>query len=273
MSEDEIQSVRQFVNDGGGLILTYRTSFADEKGNLRGGMALADVAGIRGPFGLLTNPSYADYPHLYEILHQHYYRVTVDHPVTAGLKDKLLSYPGGLVEYEQEPGTTEIAGILDYDYSRMHWHHSVLGWYPWERIAPLISISEKKGRVVYIGGELDKTAYTQGDYASFNILSNAVKWAGKKPLPIETSAPPTVEVAMYKDQSSNSIVIFMLNRNITRDYVLPHSDIKIRIIGMNAQPKEVLAMTGAPIEHEIMDKTLSVNLKELKSYEIIVVKS
>lgn len=107
MSDAEIENVRQFVESGGGLVLTYRTSFANEKGNLRENMALADVAGIKGTFGLLTNPSFQDYPHLYEILPQHYYRVTVDHPVVQGLNGKLLSYPAGLVEFELKQGTKD----------------------------------------------------------------------------------------------------------------------------------------------------------------------
>lgn len=127
----------------------------------------------------LTKPSYGNYPRLYEIPPEHYYKVTVDHPVAPGLKGKLLSYSGGLVEFEPGPGTTEIAEVLDFDYGRMHWHHTVVGWYPWERIAPLITVNERKGRVVYIGGELDRSVVTQGDPAPFDILANAVRWAGK----------------------------------------------------------------------------------------------
>ncbi|MCX7824978.1 MAG: beta-galactosidase [Verrucomicrobiae bacterium] len=47
MSDTQVEKVRRFVRDGGGLIATHETSLYDEKGRRREEFALADVFGVR----------------------------------------------------------------------------------------------------------------------------------------------------------------------------------------------------------------------------------
>jgi hypothetical protein len=276
MSDTEIDAVCHFVESGGGLVMTYRTAFEDERGSLRDKPGLADIAGVRGPFGLLTNPSYADYPRMYEILPQHYYRVPSGHPVGEGVADRLLSFQGGLVEFEVGPEAAEAAHVLDFDYGRMHWHHTVVGWYPGDRLAPLIAVRERAGRVVYVGGELARAVVEEGDPAPFDLLANAVKWSGRAPMPVEINVPPSVEVVAHSSQTPGANVVFLINRtcngrgNWVR-YVVPLHDIRMRIAGIESQPAKVFTLTGASVTCEMGANGAEVCLSQLGEYEGIVI--
>lgn len=48
MSDAEMETVRRFVREGGGLVTTYETSLCDPYGQARDGLGLADVLGARG---------------------------------------------------------------------------------------------------------------------------------------------------------------------------------------------------------------------------------
>ena len=201
-----METIRQFVEEGGGLLLTYQTGTLDEKGSRRGSMPLADLIGVQ-PFDLMIRPSHGSGPELSETPKKFVYRAATHHPIMDGLEDRTLTFSGGVVECGLGDTTREIASVVDFDYGRMHWHHTVLGWYPSERIAPLITVNEPAGRVVYLAGGLDAAVVTQGDPATYDILARSVRWAGDAPLPIEVNAPPTVEVVSYLCRSTKSLLV------------------------------------------------------------------
>ena len=109
----------------------------------------------------------------------------------------------------------------------------------------------------------------------FDILANAVKWAGKAPMQVQTDAPPTVEVVTYRSQSPKSMTVFLVNRTGNPShwvrYVLPLNDIAIRILQPDIQPTNVFTLTGAPVEHEMVGETLVLHLPELNEYEGIII--
>lgn len=87
-------------------------------------------------------------------------------------------------------------------------------------------------------------------------------------MPVETDAPPTVEIVAHESQSPKSITLFLINRAANQAhwvrYVVPLSDANITVSLTDIQPTEVFTLTGAPVEHEmgaIMDVT---SKKEVK---------
>ena len=166
----------------------------------------------------------------------------------------------------------EIASVLDYDYGRMHWHHTVLGWYPSERIAPLITVNEAGGRVVYIAGELDKAVVTQGDPASYDILAESVRWAGGTPLPVSVEAPPTVDVVSYRSGSTDALLVFLLNRDFVRRHVSPVAEVSLRFPDGTFCPTEVSAITGAATRHTRDSGVTTVRCGVSDVYECLVLR-
>ena len=130
----------------------------------------------------------------------------------------------------------------------------------------------EKGRVVYIGGELDKEMENTDNYAAYHVLANAVQWAGKRPWMIQTDAPPTVEVAAYKSEAPAAITLYLRNQNITRDFVLPLNDINVRISHLPFQPVDVSTVSGNSVNHRLEGQALSLTLPKLNEYEVIIIK-
>lgn len=278
LSNEHIKAIHSFQAKGGGVVLTYRTGLLEENGFLRHGeYPFLKLAGIRGPFRIVSNPFGSQN---YTSGLQNYYKIIMDHPIGAGTLDRLQSFSGSYAEMEPTTGKV-IANVLDYDYSKMHRHHPVMGRYPGHPIAPLIVVDENKGqggRVAYFAGEFDKKSFDTGLPGTLTTLAEAAIWAAAAVPPVQVEVSPNVRVTTQFSAQRKTHAIMLLNQT-TNDmepgkvihYVQPLRDVKITLNGVAGKVRAVRSMTDASLKYENEGKTCVITLGELKEYEVIIV--
>lgn len=274
LSDDQIASIEAFNAQGGGVVLTYRTSCARPDGTLRSRMPLAELAGIRGPFGIVTNPSGPGF----ELLPNTYYRVTDEHSIGKGTLGRLQSFRGSWAEVETTTGKA-IAQATDFDFSKMHRHHPDYGWYPGHEVSPLIVVNETPGhgRVVYFAGEFDRAAYIGGLPGTLNTLAEATVWAGGTPPPVEVKAAPTVEVATHYSPSQHNYTVLLVNQTTNElppgmvvRHVEPLPGVTIVLRDFGGRVREVRSLTGGDLKWEAVESRCVITLACLQEYETVV---
>jgi hypothetical protein len=296
LSDEQVAAVEAFNRAGGGVVFTYRTGWARPDGSLRWGTPLASLAGIVGPFGIVTNPSGPDVEPWsiaptdevwpsdrpgpdFEILNLTYYRVVEEHAVGAGTVGRLQSFQGSYAEVETTTGKA-IAQALDHDYSKMHRHHPVFGWYPGHPIAPLIVVNEPtgRGRAAYFAGEFDRAAYRAGLPGLLDSLAQAAVWAAGAPPPVEVESSASMELATHFSPSRNAYTVLMVNHatndlrpSIVVRHVEPLKDVAIRLRGVERGVREVRCLGGAEARWEVSDGVCAITLAELREYAAVVV--
>ena len=275
LSDEQIDALQDYHAVGGGVVFTYRTGCHREDGTMREGTPLAEMAGISGPFGVVTNPSgpaAEDLPHTY-------YRFTTDHPVGEGMTGRLQSFRGSYADVVRTSATT-IAQALDYDYSKMHRHHPAMGWYPGHAASPMVVVNEPSGggRVVYFAGEFDRESYTLGLPGPLRALAQAAEWAASCPPPIETDCGPTVEIATHYSPSRRTYTVILVNQttnDIWPGMVVRHvetlHDINLKLRGLDSAIVDVQSLTGGKIDwHRCGDHHIVV-IHRLHEYDAVVV--
>ncbi len=209
MSERQVEAVKAYHAAGGGVVFTFRTGCVGDNNALRRASPFGAMAGIDGPFGVVTRPSGTaaeDVPHCY-------YRVLQQHPVAAESFGRLQSFRGSFTKIAATDGTP-IAQALDFDYSKMHRHHPAMGWYPGHAYAPMIVVNEPSagGRVVYSAAEFDREAYELGLPGAMKALAQATVWAASEPAPVTIVGFPMVEMVVHYSAVLDAYTLMLVNQ-------------------------------------------------------------
>ncbi len=238
MSDDLVSDVKDYVNTGGGLVMTFKTSYADGKGKEKGRMSLASLAGITDTFNIVTSPTTSVETETFvkEAMPPNiHYKVVRNHPIRGSLEGKLFAFAGSYVEIECSDDVQVVAEILRWDYSRLNVNRRERRFCPTAYpSAPLIITREGVGRTVYFAGNLDAGYSTRGMRGTRELLGNAVRWAGKKDLLFEVINPPIglVEFAMYYNQKERTIVILMVNHASNQRFGSPRFPNKRTLVNL-----------------------------------------
>ncbi|PDM25899.1 hypothetical protein CP083_06655, partial [Candidatus Bathyarchaeota archaeon B24-2] len=191
LSDEQVEAIKSFVLDGGGLIATQQTSLYDEEGYKREDFALKEVFGV----SYEKNGKVESYGEMVP-----YLEVAIDHPVVKDFplgKRIPLSVPGwtpepaAYVDVKPMKGSMVVANLF-------------LGSIPifGEAREPSLQTGIKlpgvvinlygKGRSVYLASEVERHYLRSGLNSCLNLLSNAVEWASGNSKPLEISAPRCV---------------------------------------------------------------------------------
>lgn len=263
LSEKEIENLKRFVADGGGLVVTYRSSMMDENGKLRLDFGLSELIG-------------ANYLEISTYLYS-FIQADEEHDITGRIaKD----WPMSIYELSQVKSKTNTATPLGHIVNPRRGFP--MGHPPAEDTPfPSILINEYgKGRVVYLSAPLGAAYYEYGHPDFKYIIADAVKWAaGEKP-EIEAEAPTTVEVIPREVSEKNEYRIHILNRTPagpTRatasviQEVIPVRDIKIKISGDRKPVKAILQPEGQKLKIENEDDEYYVIVPEVSIYKMLVI--
>lgn len=271
MSAAEMETLRRFVRDGGGLVATYETSRYDEQGKLRDTFGLADlfqakVAGeqdtrsIKMDFSskasnaatlyMPTSHRWSVDPQLAELLQLR----TATQSAAAGLRTSplhcrlLLADPTGSLKSPVRLRTTTVDKASGKAERGDH--------------AALIETTYGKGKVIYLPFDLTWMYFRYGHAHLARLLELAVRDAAAGPPPVEVKAPSIVQTMLHTQGERlvvhlvNDLSSFGRSQNVVkqtlyeRREVIPIHDISLTIRG--ERPRRVFLMPGklplSPIE-------------------------
>lgn len=214
MSDAEMESVRKFVREGGGLVATYETSMFDERGGARGAFGLGDVLRARrtGDFDnrvmrvSFSGPTIST-AHLY-FGEQH--RWSQDPVILETLGRGSVQAPEGRINRhvplhcrmlltEAEDGKS---GPLKLSVSRVTKDRPE----PETSIVPAVLESQYgKGRVCYIPSDITWSYFRYGHEHLARMIELALREAAGAPPPVEVEAPACVQ-AMTHRQGKRTVV-------------------------------------------------------------------
>jgi hypothetical protein len=286
LGDEVAAAIADYVRQGGGLVATYLTGFADEQGQPRPRLALAELTGVT--FNNLLSRGAAG--HREPV---HYYEVSGDHPLLAGIPPQVYSYRGSTMDARLEPEVQVVARLRDFDW-KAQTGGAYFGWFPGARSHPLVVTREAGGRIVYLLGELDTAFWQFGWPEAGQLLVNAVRWAGNRKPPYEVSAPGTVSVRGFRSNDGNRMVFLLANRTTNLLYadgfpgafvdrpeslarthlvreVVPVGGATLRVAVGDQRPGEVRTVTGQAVDFTLSEGWLTVVLPSLREYEAVLI--
>ena len=201
LDERQAAAIRQYVEQGGGLVASLDSSLCDEFGTPRKQPLLADLFGLRYDGLIATDPRQTELDVNFERgLPDDYWqkrkqaftlRIAADSPLlTAPVREltgtEPLIFKGPAVRV-QPLGDVQIAATL-----QAHGQ-------PEAPVVPAILTRRVgKGRVVYFAAGLDHACYSYAYPYQRELLAAAIRWAARTPPPVEVQAPMCVHATFFQ---------------------------------------------------------------------------
>lgn len=286
LGDEVAEGIGDYVSRGGGLVVTYLTGFADEKGQPREQLALAELAGVRLNNLITRGAAGHKEP-------TNYYQASSDHPLVSGIPEGVLSYHGSFIDAQLEPDVKAVVHLRDFDWQAQT-GGAYFGWFPGSPSHPLIVTREAGGRIVYLLGELDAAFWQSGWPEAGQLLANAVKWAGGRDLPYEVEAPGTVSARGFVTDDGTCMAFLFANRTTNQLYangfpgafvdnpqslgrthfvreVIPVSGVTVRVRVGDRRTATVHTVTGRRCDFTVSDGWLMLRLPTLLEYEAMLI--
>lgn len=199
LSDAQCEQIRQFVNRGGSLLATFRTSLYNGA-TQRGNFGLADVFGV----------AYAG--HVESGRGNSYMRVEGDtkHPILQGLEGA-----GQILNANQYAAVQAVASFSRPPLTRIPSFPTL----PMEEIYPrqpktdvpevYLREAGTRSRIVYFPGDIDATFATGMEADHALVLRNAVNWAMNEAQPATISGPGILDVTLWRQ--ATSMTLHMVN--------------------------------------------------------------
>ncbi|PKQ45373.1 alpha-amylase family protein [Confluentibacter flavum] len=227
LSDQQAESLKGFVNNGGSLLATFETGLYNEKGELRNDFALSEIFDIHLKSGY-TKPKGQVF----------YATVETEHEIIKEFKG-LEHLPGGEFYIPIEASGKHIMNIkppypngipeMVYPYSRKE-----LDSQEQDSNNPAIVVREKgDSRLVYFPTDIDKNVWARGSVDLSKIIQNSVRWMTEDKLNISVEGDGYVEVFAWETEAGFAIHILNYNNpNMTRASIrrfYPIGQQKIRV--------------------------------------------
>ena len=241
MSREHMDIIRRYVEEGGGLVATYRTSLYDEEGRGREDFGLSGLFGVSFS-GIEKDTRWDCYQ---KVRHP-------EHPVLKGMDI-------GNTQMIINEGRTLLCRKARQDYETVCTYVPVIYNQPPEFAQikeeetdyPTITAGTYgKGRVVYFANQTDRSCYDNGHEDLIQTFENAVRWAGRDAFSYTASAPHSVHISMTEDVENPRRRVFSLVNTSGAGLrpvreVLPVYGIRIRIPGTRLKDYRVLRREGS----------------------------
>ena len=271
MSAEQAGILSKYVENGGALVATARTSLLDIDGSPRQNFALADLFG-------------ADYEN--PLNYETSFIKPLPNAICAGIDEresiplrrsqqvKALPRAGAEIAAKLMMPATEVTVGRVFSFG--------------DDVAPgevteypaILTHTFGKGRVVYFAGDVSGAYGSFGDPSLRKLLRNAIGWANGGPLPIETDAPLAVEVRCYRQ--NDRYFVHLLNYVTSQPRVwpevggsaaeetIPIHDINIRLNTGKSPSQIYLASGKQSIPFEFKNGIASVRIPKLDVFDILV---
>lgn len=271
MSDAQVERVRRFVADGGGLVATHETSLYRDDGSKRADFALADVMGLH----YAATDKYWGVTGGYRV----HFEVKQPHPVNQDLYPGLRIRNCDLVVSVRLDGAESIASIVQphgalYPDSR-NGHVGTLrdSLMAGVEIGPAVTVHQfGKGRVVYFAGRPGSMYLHWAIPEMRTWMRNAVDWISRGEVPARVNAQAPVSVGLFRQPAR--YVLHLVNmavaatpvdevpdlNNLELSVQIP-SDVKLgRVWGLVADKDLAFRLEGGAVR---------INLPVLHEYEVV----
>ena len=244
LDETQTAAIREFVQNGGGLVASLDTSLFDEFGDPRNNFSLADVFGVdyRGlpkatqvpERDLDINFARSIGPDYWEKRKSVFdFRQETESFLNRGKMQSLVgsdpvTFKGPAVQVAVSHSDVKVVGTLT---DKAGGHSPVL--------PGIVSRMFGKGRVVYFAGGLDAGYYLYAYPYQRLVLKNAFDWAANAPPPVSIVAPMCVHSTVMRQRKGDDerLIVHLYNDlNTTSAHAFPNDDVPLR--------EEVVPITG-----------------------------
>jgi len=257
ISDAEVQVIRRFTEQGGGILATYETSFCDEEGVRRDLPALSELLGIAGT-GEELEPTRLDYM-----------KTAVEHPILGDIGDgSLIVLPERNICVTPSAAESVVAGIMS---------HRPFSYASYGEVTPhpAILACQGKGRAVYFSSLIGEHYWEYRLPDHRDLICNAVEWLAA-PNPVKLSGSRNVEVTAFAQK--NRLIIHLVNYT-SRAAQLPFSEITpVRDLdvfvasSLLENPKRVHSITtDNPLSHESKGDGIVIRVPEVHVYEAMAI--
>ncbi|MFC2125700.1 beta-galactosidase trimerization domain-containing protein [Bacteroidota bacterium] len=265
ISDTQAENIKNFVNNGGGLVMTYATSLYDEEGKKRSDFSLGELAKIQylKPDEQMTekmseNLIFGSVWDLYMKTREG--QSVIKPPLTENLipthlYETVKPLPGGTIAADIVIGTDN------------------------EPIFPgLIVSSYGKGKVAYIPAALG-AMYLQTHIREFaDFLKNVIEYVSPEAVPYEIDAPSSLIANMTENGSVN--VLHLINWTgckfekplQTVYYIPPIKDVTVKYkIPNDKEVKKIKLFVPAEFSQHIEKDILYIKLPRIEKYQGIAI--
>lgn len=266
LTQNQMDIIRQYVENGGGLIASYESSLYNKDGSKREDFGLADVFGCN--YSGESIPTINDY----------YFKVKdAASPVFEQLGNtELIMSSGKTAMSVAKDNSEQVAGFLP----------KILNQppeYAWikEMDSPNVGIMARnhgKGRVVYFANTTDALCFENGHEDFTEIYGNALHFTSKKDYHITTNAPRSVHINLLQEDSNGKTNYIMSFINTTGTQQRPIKElipvgpfeVKLHLNGKKFVESKLL-WNNAKVSQEGNAVVVSVEkLEEFASVQIVV---
>ncbi len=269
MSEDQMEIIRKYVREGGGIVASYQTSLFDEKGQCRQDFGLGDLFGCSWT-GMVKNTETDCYQKIREA-----------HPLLAdtGSENTEMLMNEGKTMLCTLRENTEAKMVCSY-VPKIENQPPEFAWIKEvDTVYPTITVNQYgKGRCVYFSNQTDKLCITNGHEDFLNSMTGAIYWAGRDSFAIKTNAPGSVHIAWQRNAKEAVLALINTSSSCTRPIqeLIPVHGLEVRW-KCGEEPVEYEIWKGKEgnitVEQFPEKGEVSVKIGELKEFASVYLKA
>jgi hypothetical protein len=279
LSTAQCQAVRQFVETGGSLVATGRSSLLDEDGRPRADFALGDLFGAQYTGEIVEEEAEEREANWQLGLRHTYLRLEANlsrHAILSGFEEtNILPFGGVLQGVASLPGSESLATFIPSfpiyppETSWMRQPSS-------DRPVIVARQHPSGGRVVYFAGDIDRCYGRYGLPDHGRLLINAIRWAIQQESPLQVTGPGYVDCRLYKQEGRLILHLVNLSGCYTPGYLEEHLpvgplQIAIRLERGQAPQRAVRRVEGGELALIVESGTARFEIARLVDHELIVV--
>ena len=197
LSDNQIDSIREFVRRGGSVVAEFETGAYDEMGKPREKNPLLEVFGVGKVRGMLLPRSCEEYV-----------KIKSQHPTVSSFREgEFIPRPVYSLEVEAASG----ADLPSFFMNEIGGNYMPLKG---ESINPaMVANSTQGGRCVYLPSLVGEF-YGRLKMAQYQtLIDNVIRWAHADPIAIEVDAPATLQVEVRRSVDGTGMMIHLVNNS------------------------------------------------------------
>ena len=266
LSESRVKNIREYVADGGGLIVCYSTSLYDAGGIRTGNFGLGDLTGVK--------------------------------PVISEgkLKEDMKTYstilggPSDLYLLKNEKGNDHLPEFWNNRLVPLWFYEPVMaqdtssivmnivaGDGPHKILPGVILNKYGKGKVLYSASSLESLYLNDGKYILGDLMAQFVKMVSPQEEPYDVSAPSAVITNLATNENHWVLHITNWTGNkferayVDDNYLAPVEDFSVKFnIPDGKQVSSVSSLVDMPFEKTVKAQTLEIKIPRIEAYQGIV---